>query len=105
MWQEFDVSKPEPQRPTRAPQRRRADILSAAVAHTAHQVVIRVKVAELTRSGGNFLVVSRLRTDAGMGRALRLAAGPGKTTWRGRIEFLRNGVHRASPTLRDHAPN
>lgn len=75
--------------PVRAPQHQRGDILRVTVRHSQHAVVLRTKFAQLDRHGSRIVVASRLRTNAGLVRWVRLHAGPGSVTWHGQTRFFR----------------
>jgi len=79
--------------PERRPEHRRGDILRLTVGHNRHAVVLRSRFARLDRNGSRIVVASRLRTDRGTIRWVRLHAGPGGATWRGRTWFLRADNH------------
>ncbi len=63
------------------------DVVRTTIAHTATRVAVRVKFADLKRTGelrGDFL---SLRTNEGVRREVSLMAGPGM--WRGQVEMTR----------------
>lgn len=69
---------------TPAPSHRRGDILRTSVRHGARQVVVRTRFAALDRQGRRLLVLTRLRTDAGVVRSFVLVAGAREANgWRG----------------------
>jgi hypothetical protein len=74
---------------TRAPEHRRGDILRVTVGHTAQRVAIRTKFARLDRKGPRLVIASRLRTNSGLIRWVRLFAGPGRSTWAGNTQLYR----------------
>jgi hypothetical protein len=80
------LDTPEDGRHTRAAERRHGDIVRTAFLHQQRQVVIRTRFAELGRHAGRYVVAIRLRTDAHLVRWVRLHAGPGESTWRGRTQ-------------------
>jgi hypothetical protein len=95
------LDPPEDGRHTRAPQRRHGDIVRTTFQHHQRQVVIRTRFAELGRQGGRYVVALRLRTDEHLVRWVRLSAGAGENTWRGRAQRLTSrprGI--ATPTVR-----
>jgi hypothetical protein len=63
------------------------DVVRTTIGHTAKRVAVRVKFADLKRTGefrGDFL---SLRTNEGVRREVSLMAGPGM--WRGEVEMTR----------------
>jgi hypothetical protein len=80
-------------RHNRARERRHGDIVRTTFRHRQRQVVIRTRFADLGRRGGRYGVVVRLRTDEHLARWVRLSAGPGENTWRGRTQsYQRDNV-------------
>jgi hypothetical protein len=74
---------------TRVPDRRQGDIVRVAFAHRRHRVVVRARFAQLNRRAGRYGVVTRLRTDTGSVRWIRVHVGPGRSTWRGEARVFR----------------
>ena len=71
------------QRPFLAPDHHRGDILRTVIAHNANQVVLRLTFAQLDRHTSRFVIASRLRTNTGQVRWVRMQAGRGALSWRG----------------------
>jgi hypothetical protein len=80
------LDSPEDGRHTRAPERRHGDIVRTTFQHRQRRVVIRTRFAELGRQSGRYVVAVRLRTEQHLVRWVRLSAGPGENTWRGRTQ-------------------
>ena len=80
------VEEVEPE-PVLAPTVSNGDIVRTTIRHSARRVAVRVKFADLRRTGvvrGDFLAV---RTNEGVRREVSLMAGPG--LWRGQVDMAR----------------